>query len=180
MAMKHYKYSQRQHEVLRCLCGLPRMMLMLKEYNNVPEFILHDLCQPTCFNLSKAAYFVDNPDFDCLCGIVGLSRDEVNFDNQDVWYKPDEFSCSMQDSPFNQKVRAIERESLKRTKNNSEQALVQDIAKILGMAQPSACTWDMKHDNYGMLIFERAAFDDTEADDYMLNGLSMLSFCPIC
>lgn len=177
--MKHDEKLQRQHEVLRCLNGLPRMMLILKERDNIPEFVLHDLCHPNCFNLCKAAYFVDNPDFDCLRGVAGLSRDEVYFDKQTIWDKPDDFSNSMQASPFNQKVRTIEHSSLKRT-NGSEQELVQELAQMLGITQPSACTWDMKYDNYGLLIFEKAAFDDTAVDEYLLNGVSILSFCPLC
>jgi hypothetical protein len=176
--MKPKEKLQRQHEVLRYLSGLPRLMLMLKERDNVPEFVLHDLCHPTCFNLNKAAYFIDNPDFNCLRGVVGLSRDEVKFDKQIIWDNPEEFSYSMQSSPFNQKVRDIERSSSKM--NGSEEEIVQELAHLLGIVQPSACTWNMKHDNYGLLVFEKAAFDDTAVDEYLINGVSMLSFCPIC
>jgi hypothetical protein len=177
--MEHDEKLQRQHEVLRSLNGLPQMMLKLKERDNIPEFVLHDLCHPNCFNLRKAAYFVDNPDFDCLRGVAGLSRDEVYFDKQIIWHNPDDFSQSMQASPFNQKVRAIEHQSPKRT-NGSEQELVQKLAQMLGITQPSACTWDMKFDNYGLLIFEKASFDDNTVDEYLLNGVSILSFCPLC
>lgn len=176
--MKHDERLQRQHEVLRCLSHLPRMMLLLSERDNVPEFVLHDLCHPTCFNLRKAAYLVDNPDFDCLHGVAGLSHDEINIENEDVWHSPDDFSMSMQLSPFNQKVRDIERASQKRSEL-SEEELLNELANILGLEQPSACSWNMKHDNYGLLIFEKAAFDDTAADEYLINGVSMLSFCPI-
>jgi len=176
--MKHDERLQRQHEVLKCLSGLPRMMLMLKEYDNIPEFVLHDLSCPVCFNLRKAAYFIDNPDFDYLCGIAGLCRDELNFENKDIWQSPKDFSAAMESSPFNQKVKSVERASQKRS-NASEQELVTELASMLGLTQPSACGWNMKHDNYGLLIFEKAAFDDTAADEYLLNGVNMLAFCPI-
>ena len=41
------------------------------------EFVLHDICNPNCFNLQKAAFLVDNPDFDCLKGVAGFSADEA-------------------------------------------------------------------------------------------------------
>jgi len=177
-AMNHDERFQRQHEVLTRLSNLPRMILMLKERDNSPEFVLHDLCHPTCFNLHKAAYLVDNPDFDCVHGIAGFSRDEATIDTDDIWENQDEFSNVMQASRFNNNVRQIERASLKRS-NGSEQEVVQELAQLLDISQPTACTWNMKHDNYGMLIFERAAFDDSELDEYLVNGVSLLSFCPI-
>jgi len=176
--MKHDERLQRQHEVLKCLSNLPRMVLMLKEHDNIPEFVLHDLSCPACFNLCKVAYFVDNPDFDCLRGIAGFCRDELSFKNKDIWQNPKDFSAAMESSPFNQKVRSVECTSKKRL-DASVQELVTELANILGIIQPSACTWNMKHDNYGLLVFEKAAFDDTIADEYLLNGASMLSFCPI-
>ena len=51
-----------QHNVLNTISRLPRKMLSLKNQENITEFVLHDLCNKKCFNLEKAAYFVDNPD----------------------------------------------------------------------------------------------------------------------
>ncbi len=177
--MKPNERLQRQHEVLKCLSKLPRMILLVSERNNVPEFVLHELCHPACFDLVKAAFLVDNPDFDCVHGIAGLARDEMDVTDSDIWDYPDDFSMQMQLSPFNQKVREVERASLQR--NGGEQnELIADVANLLGLEQPSACYWNMKHDNHGILIFERAAFDDHGIDEYLINGVSMLSFCPIC
>jgi len=176
--MNHDERLQRQHEVLRRLSTLPRMILMLNDRDNSPEFVLHDLCHPTCFNLHKAAYFVDNPDFDCVHGIAGVSRDEVNFVSNDIWDNQEEFSTVMHGSPFNNQVRNVEGQSIKKY-NGSEKEWVDKLAHMLGIVQPTACTWNMKHDNYGMLIFERAAFDESDLDEYLVNGVSLLSFCPI-
>ena len=63
----------RHYTILNTLSKLPRKMLSLKGQENVTEFVLHELCHKNCFNLDKAAYFVDNPDFDCLKGMAGFA-----------------------------------------------------------------------------------------------------------
>jgi len=176
--MKHDERLQRQQEVLRCLSGLPRMMLMLKERNNIPEFVLYDLCNPECFNLKKAAYFVDNPDFNCLQGVAGVSLDEVGIEKAEIWQKPDDFSSAMDSSPFNQEVRSIERTSLKLA-NGSEEQIINELAELLDITHPSTARWDMKHDNFGILLFEKNPSDDCDLHDHLIDGLSMLGFCPI-
>jgi hypothetical protein len=37
----------------------------------------------------------------------------------------------------------------------------------------------MKHDNHGLFIYEKNGLDKDIPSDYVLNGLSILSFCPI-
>ena len=51
------------------------------------------------------------------------------------------------------------------------------IAEQLGMNEFKYCTWDMKHDNHGYLIYQPNE-QEIELDD-LLNGLSLLGFCPI-
>ncbi len=176
--MKPDERLRRQHEVLKCLSNLPRMILLVNERNDIPAFVLHELCHPACFNLSKAAFFVDNPDFDFLRGIVGLNRNELDHAPDDIWQNPEDFSDRMEQSHFNQQVRGVDRLSVKRNGGN-EQELIADMADHLGLGQLSACYWNMKHDNYGILIFEKAAFDDEDLEEYLINGASMLSFCPL-
>ena len=55
------------------LADLPKRMVPLYDLEaigNIPEFVLHDLCHEDCFNLKKAAFLVDNPDFDSLQGVA--------------------------------------------------------------------------------------------------------------
>jgi hypothetical protein len=37
----------------------------------------------------------------------------------------------------------------------------------------------MKHANHGLLVFERAKNDGSFSQEELLNGASLLSFCPI-
>ena len=97
---------QEHHTLLSNLQQLPRKILLLPGTYNVPEFVLHELCNEKCFNVHKAAYFVDNPDFDCLKGVAGINHEEGVI-KDDIWSDPDRFSEKMKASPFNQKVRSV-------------------------------------------------------------------------
>src|ERR1700691_4148672 len=103
--MEHYEQLQRQCKMLSCLAALPKRILSLHGEDNVTEFVLHDLCHQDCFNLNKAAYFVDNPDFNCSKGVAGFSRDEPFNECEVIWSKADAFSEHMKKSAFNQRVR---------------------------------------------------------------------------
>ena len=167
------------HEyVVDNLRRLPRKMLLLHGRDNVTEFVLHELCK-NCFNMHKAAYFIDNPDFNCLKGVVGVSTDELS-DINDIWNESEKFSERMTKSPFNQKVRSFEYQSHKK-KGDSHDMLADIIAKELGFKNYNFYTWTMKHDNHGFLLCEKNEEVDCEhpKEDVILDGLSLLSFCPV-
>jgi len=169
-----------QHcNILNCLTVLPRHILSLHDHNNISEFVLHDLCGSHCFNLGKAAYFVDNPDFNCFKGVAGFSRNEVSTDKK-VWDDPETISQQLNRSPFNQQVKNHTWQSLK-TGPEEERKMAEKIAQDLGLEKPQFCTWNMKHDNHGWLIFEREENldQDQQINDYLSNGVHLLSFCPI-
>lgn len=171
--------ATRHYAVLHRLSSLPRKMLSLKNHENVTEFVLHELCNKNCFNLAKAAYFVDNPDFDCLKGLAGFCADEAYTLQENIWAHPSAFSTHMQGAPFNQHVRTIMHSSMRKN-NKCDQDIVDWAAQELHLQQPGYYAWDMKHDNHGLLIYERQFKEGDSCDiDSMLNGLSLLGFCPI-
>lgn len=176
--MKHEGLLQKQNRILSNLSCLPKRMLALQNYDNIPEFVLHDLSHEHCFNFNKSAYFVDNADFNCLKGVAGVSRAEAYANGGSVWDSPKDFSVHMQSSPFNQKVRAIAQCSLKKGKG-AEYELLQGIAQELGFCKHGVCSWGMKHDNNGILLYEKSDETDTVADGHLIDGLSLLGFCPI-
>ncbi len=169
------KHSPETH-ILRILSRLPRNMVKMHGNENISEFVLHELCCKDCFNFSRAAYFVDNPAFNCLKGVAGFAQDESCELEVAIWEKPHEFSSHMKSSMFNQKVRDCVQYSCKSCENPDED-IMQEIAKQLGMDQFKYCTWDMKHDNHGYLIYQSCE-QDPDLED-LLNGVSLLSFCPI-
>ena len=68
-------------------------MLSCDNVENMIEFVLHCLCSEDCFNMPKAAYFVDNIDFNCLKGIAGYNHLE-KYKEPGIWSKPENFSSS--------------------------------------------------------------------------------------
>src|SRR5437762_734031 len=105
--MNREELLAKQNRMLLCLTGLPKKMVSLHGAENIGEFVLYDLCNECCFNLSKAAYFVDNPDFNCTKGVAGFSRNEIQNACSGVWDNPEAFSSCMRNSSFNQKVRHV-------------------------------------------------------------------------
>lgn len=177
--MKQEKLLERQHAMLTCLAQVPRRMLSLYETDNLTEFVLHDLCHERCFNLTKAAFFIDNPDFNCTKGVAGFSRVELPQNAEEGFLKNQQaFNEYMKTSAFNQKVRSLTQCSITSLANSHEE-VAKELAKKLGLDHYAHCSWGMKHDNHGFVLYEKADPQDTFADDYMLNGLALLSFCPI-
>jgi hypothetical protein len=165
-----------RYKVLESLSSLPKHILAFHNKDNVTEFVMHELCGAGCFDLDKAAYFIDNPDFNCLKGIAGFSKDEAYGSNCSVWDTPEEFSTHMQKAPFNQKVRGIAKESL-RVKGKTDESMMREIAKDLGFSNPGFFSWEMKHDNHGLFIYQK---NDLGGElESLSDGLCYLGFCPV-
>lgn len=176
--MSYKEKLQRQNKALSCLSYLPRMIITLHGRDNVTEFVLHDLCHESCFCFNKAAYFIDNPDFDYLKGIAGFSRSEAFSEDDSIWNVPDDFSDHMRISLFNQKVRELSQPSFKKKNDLASPELIARMAQSLAFDNHMFCSWPMKHDNHGLLIYEKS--EDVALDnDYIINGFSLLSFCPV-
>lgn len=173
--------QERLQQILQHVCHLPRKIISLHEHNltNVPEFVLYELSHKNGFNLQKAAYFVDNPDFNCMKGVAGFCQADCNgLDEQDVWKNPEGFSKYMQQSPFNSQVRSVSHESA-RCKGHSEKELVEDIAHKLDLKQPLAFSWNLKHGNHGLLVVEKVDEQDPWDMQCLHDCAHILSFCPI-
>jgi hypothetical protein len=160
--------------ILHALNRLPRKIMSMKDKHNLVEFVLHELCNKHCFDITKAAYLIDNPDFDCMKGIAGFCDDEC-FDT-DIWTAPDDFSNHMKQASFNQKVRGLQSRSCHRSDEGRTKAL-DSVAGNLGMQSYSICDIPMSHDNYGVFLYEQATEPDEKEQECLLNGISLLSFC---
>jgi hypothetical protein len=176
--MEQKGFSAGNHQLLICLSCLPQKILSLHHMDNVTEFVLHELCSEHCLDIEKAAYFVDNPDFDCFRGIAGYAKDERYTNGESHWHTPDSFSDHMRTCLFNQKIRGISRGSFSRC-SQDEQAVVDTIGKELGFKNPLCLKWNLKHNNNGILIINRSPARERELEDYLLKGLYLLGFCPI-
>jgi hypothetical protein len=151
-------------------------MLSVHGNENTTEFVLHDLCNKDCLNIKKAAYFVDNPDFNCFKGVAGFNEAESYPDNKS-WDKPEHFTQFMKQCPFNQSVRNINGTSPHLTATD-KQEFMNNLAQKLSFSQPHYFTWDMKHNNHGMLIFESNNPEEEIEEDFV-QTFCILGFCPI-
>lgn len=180
--MKRPDMLEREYELTHYMSGIPKKIVSLHGQENLTEFVLHDLCCQHCFNVDKAAYFIDNPDFNCLKGIAGFSKTEAYPEDSAIWTCPTEFSLYMQQAPFNQCVRRFSHNSPSKQQQNREQVM-REIADDLGFKDYALYSWDLKHNNQGVFLVE-ASHNDQELyeackNKHMLNGLSLLSFCPV-
>lgn len=148
----------------------------MHDTNNLVEFVIHELCHDDCFNITKAAYIIDNPDFDCIRGIAGFNQSE-QYNRGDIWSSPEDFTQHMCNSSFNKKVRSLHHQSNRR-RNEDNDTLIKDIAQELNMTNYGFCEIPMKHDNHGIFVFEGHINDENERES-LLNGVCLLSFCPI-
>lgn len=170
--------NQKNYEILKILSRMPGNILLVHGIDNVLEFVLHDLCNEECFNLSRAAYFVDNPDFDFLKGVAGFSDQEVFLEAENIWSVPEQFSIHMQDAPFNKKVRLLAKSSPKRS-CVCDLDVVNMLAEELHFNNPAFVCWKLKHDNHGMLLYEHENRVQDWSQEDLTNACHLLGLCPI-
>ncbi len=169
---------QNGHMILKYLSKIPQKMVSVHGIENTPEFVLHELCNENCFNIVRAAYFVDNPDFDHLKGVAGFCATEAYTDHDTMWHEPDTFTLYMRSCPFNQTVRSCNKQSIRKN-GHVRDTVVQDIADNLGFSKPDLLEWKLKHDNHGLLLYDAQNFDNKVMHEYLQNGVHLLSFCPV-
>lgn len=177
--MDYKSQLDRHKQVFSCFTDLPKRMLNMQNHVNLAEFVLHTICSPGCLNLSKAAYFIDNPDFDKFIGVAGFDKKshDANLHNFNThWENPEQFSKSMCSCSFNKQVRQIDRPSPKKATLNGSH--LKEIANFLEFESPSTFIWDSKHDNNGILIFE-TNLNNNHLDPEALNMICLLGFCPV-
>lgn len=165
----------KKYSLLECVGCLPKKMLGMYGRENVIEFVLHDLAKG--FNLKRAAYVVDNPDFNCIKGVAGFDVSQAYKSDHTIWQDQEMFTLHMQQAPYNQQVRCFVTESLVK-KGKSDQEIVGSISGILGFQNPSYYAWPIKHDNHGLLLYEKCDQENCDCD-YLLDGLCLIGFCPI-
>ena len=169
----------RDTQILDSLRRIPRKILQLHNHDNIAHFVLHDLCSKNCFDIPKAAYFIDNPAFNCFKGIAGICQKETaGIDN--VLDNPHEYNDTIIKSPFNQKVREFNYESRKK-RGHSHEKMAEIIAKNFDMQDYGFYFWDLKHDNHGLLVCEKNNLNPLEHphNEIVLDGLCLLGFCHI-
>jgi hypothetical protein len=170
------KVLERQNRMLHHLAQLPRLMIHAHGRDNLSEFLLHELCSEQCFNLRRAAYFVNNPDFKVVRGVTGFTKDQA-YKGEGIWQNPNEFSNHMEKASFNNQVRSMQYDDI--VLSDEEQKILDEIVKKLGFGSCANCSWKMRHDNHGILMYEKDDPQDLIVDQHIIDGMSLLSFCPV-
>jgi len=173
--MERSNVSSRHQFILKHLTCLPKKILSIHGSDNITQFVLHDLCSKHCFDIPKAAYFVDNPDFNCFKGIAGYSSDDC-YPDDDCWKNPASFSKFMEHCLFNRSVKSIENHS-PCLSNEQDTELINNLSKQLSFNHPHHFKWTMKHDNHGFLIYEKPEGADFEEE--FIESFSILGLCPL-
>jgi len=169
---------ERKNTLLGHLSRLPQKILSLHGRGDVTEFVLRDLCHKDCFNLKKAAFFVDNPDFDCLKGVAGYFHDDTPTVCDKLWEHPEKFISRVKKASFNKRVRDLWLPSFCKV-SDTHKEFVKSVSDVLEMKNPYSCSLDVKYGNHGLLIFEKEDANDKLIDEHVCEGLSLLGFCPI-
>lgn len=168
-----------QEKLLQHFGNIRKMMIHNHELDNLSEFVLHDLCTGPCFQVNKAAYFINNPDFDLVRGISGYYQQEPNVQVNDIWNNQKQFIAGMQGSTFNKKVRSHNLQGSFERGKNSEKYIIDKLADQLEINNPAYHIWNLKHANHGLLIYEPVVTDVQEVQDHLLDSFYYLGFCPI-
>ncbi|AXK60138.1 hypothetical protein [Candidatus Chromulinivorax destructor] len=176
--MQSHNLETKETKLLKHLGNLRKMIVNHHDLDNLSEFVLHDLCGQSCFNLNKAAYFINNPDFRCLQGVSGYHEQDVKNLAGNAWDNKKLFMAHMQNSPFNQKVRSNSTVNFEKGKA-SEKYMADKLADELEINNPLYVTWDLKHANHGLLIYEAPEQEIIHVKDHLFDALYYLSFCPV-
>lgn len=177
--MEKDSLNGKREQVLQVLSVIPQKILSLYGRENIAEFVLHDLSHESCFDLKKAAFFADNPDFNCLKGVAGISKAEMPKGLwSDVWDQNEKFSTYMRNSTFNKKVREFEQCSIRADKKFDHEAIL-GLAKNLGIDNPSYHSVELKHGNTGIFVFEKSPESENNIEKHLICGISLFGFCPI-
>ena len=172
--------EREKHEkrLLQCLITLPKNMMFVHGVDNSAEFLLHSLCTSGCLNFSKAAFLVDNPDFDQIKGVTGFVVHEAFKSDHEHWYDPENFTKHMGAALFNQKVRSIVKKSAQRSvKLRAE--LLKALAEELDFSNALHASWPMKYENEGILLFELDESAQALPQEHIENMLHFFGFCPV-
>jgi hypothetical protein len=169
--MEHASFGDEQYLLVNSISQVPHKILKNYNIESLSQMVLHELGHQGCFGFSKAAYLVDNPDFDHLVGMAGFCKNDCKYHKSDIWDSPSCFESDMRSANFNNEIKKIA------MKCNSFDLKI--MGKLAGMKNPEFFKWDMKHGNYGILMFEQDKALSPWKKSLLVNAAALLSLCGI-
>ncbi len=177
--------SVNNQELATNLSGLLHKVLNFHDVDGLPQMVLHELGHENSFNFSRATYLIDNPDFNHLLGVAGYAHDECHFHKNDLWQDPQSFLKDMDGAHYHNQVRDFLKESLRRNEIDLDSSKeIHELGHCLGLEKPEFFSWNMKHGNHGLLLFDRKeVIEDPDTLNWRVSFLrniaALLSFCGI-
>jgi len=169
-----------QLQVVERISYLPHKILQNHHIHGLSQLILHELGHSNCFGLKRAVYLVDNPDFDHLIGAAGFCHKECEFHQPDLWKAPTSFAKDMKFAYFHNDMKKLVLPSLKRKDINLHDANeIKVLGQWTGMENPQSISWNMKHGNHGILIFEKDSDLSPWKQELLRNAVALLSLCGV-
>jgi len=165
-------------ELIDVVTGLPHKILRYYSLDNLSQMVLHELGHENGFGFDRATYLVDNPDFDHLLGVAGFDRKECEMHKKNIWETPECFCTDMAGASFNHNVRKILNTSFSRQNIDLNDAHdVKALGFELGIKDPAFFSWNMKHGNHGLFIYEKTDGICPWRQGILKNVSAVLSMC---
>ncbi len=172
--------TEQEKHLVKIITHLPHRILQYYDIDGLSQLLLCEIGRDRTFGLTKAAYFVDNPDFDHFMGVAGYCQDECGIDEEDVWDDPHHFLERLAEVEFNNKIKGITETSVHRKHLDlQDKEEILELGRKMGMKNPHYFVWNMKHDNHGVLIYEH---DNTVCEwrkSLLENIAAILSLCSV-
>lgn len=178
--MNNVPGGQDEHAVIETLLKLPHKIIRHHELDVLTHIVMHEIAHHSLFGLKRALYLVDNPDFDHLKGVAGYCEKECQHHQEDLWKDPQQFKSDMHVADFHHKTQAYLGKSFKpKHINVHDFDQIVDLAHGLGLEDPHFFSWEMKHGNQGLFIFEKNKDLGVKEHNLLSNAVVFLSLCPL-
>ncbi len=141
--------------ILQKVLDLPHNISKYMHRADLIDLVLHHISGKQCLNFLKSAYLLDNSEFDCCKGMAGFIAED-SCEEDDSWddeCKVDQKSKILQSNQFNNQIKQFRDSSL--IKNCSDNSRLKSaVVEKLCFSSPKFLTWNAKHDNHGILVWE--------------------------
>jgi hypothetical protein len=141
-------------ELVSELLQLPKHILKHTHTIGLTDLLLGHLASEHYFNLKKAAYLLNNPDFDCVKGMAGIEKCDTN-NWKNPWDNPLEHTAILENSAFNKKIKSFSGHGLfKHSPQEDTPRIIKYAEEHLALENPVFIGWPGKHGNYGIFFCE--------------------------
>lgn len=170
--------AQLNDKVWQVLLDLPDKIIKNHETEGLATLVLHDLGLSDRIGFRRACYLIDNPDFGCLKGVACFCQAYASQCSNDPWQNPVDFVKGIEQSSFYGDMQKFIVENVEREQGSCKLASLNTIGTKLGMIEPHVVTWDMRHGNKGILIYEEDEKATCKCNPGLLEKLcALLGLC---